>query len=43
MVSFLFSPNGRMFQNDGFSLLPPTAGGNETAILKEISASYQMT
>jgi molybdate/tungstate transport system substrate-binding protein len=39
-VKFLFSDQGKkFFQNDGFSLLLPTAGRNETAIPKEISVS----
>lgn len=37
-VKFLFSDQGiKIFRNDGFSLLPPTAGGNKTAIPEEIS------
>ena len=36
-VKFLFSNQGKkIFQNDGFSLLLPTAGGNKTAIPEEI-------
>jgi molybdate/tungstate transport system substrate-binding protein len=39
-VKFLFSNQGKKtFQDDGFSLLPPTAGGNKTAIPEEISVS----
>jgi molybdate/tungstate transport system substrate-binding protein len=37
-VKFLFSNQGKkIFQNDGFSLLLPTAGGNKTAIPEAIS------
>ena len=39
-VKFLFSNQGKkVFQNDGFSLLLPIAGGNKTAIPEEISVS----
>jgi molybdate/tungstate transport system substrate-binding protein len=39
-VKFLFSNQGKkIFQDDGFSLLLPTAGGNKTAIPEEISVS----
>ena len=39
-VKFLFSNQGKkIFQNDGFSLLLPTAGGYKTAIPEEISVS----
>jgi molybdate/tungstate transport system substrate-binding protein len=38
-VKFLFSdPGKKIFENDGFKLLPLTAGGNKTAIPQEISA-----
>jgi ABC-type molybdate transport system substrate-binding protein len=38
-VKFLFSDQGKkIFENDGFKLLPLTAGGNKTAIPQEISA-----
>ena len=37
-VKFLFSDQGKkIFENDGFKLLPLTAGGNKTAIPQEIS------
>ncbi|MFZ0514693.1 MAG: extracellular solute-binding protein [Candidatus Nitrosopolaris sp.] len=37
-VKFLFSDQGKkIFENDGFKLLPLTAGGNKTAIPSEIS------
>jgi molybdate/tungstate transport system substrate-binding protein len=39
LVKFLFSDQGKkIFENDGFKLLPLTAGGNKTAIPQEISA-----
>ena len=39
-VKFLFSNQGKkIFQNDGFSLLLPTTGGNKTAIPEEILVS----
>jgi molybdate/tungstate transport system substrate-binding protein len=39
-VKFLFSNQGeKIFQNDGFGLMLPTAGGNKTAIPEEISVS----
>ncbi|MFZ0512575.1 MAG: substrate-binding domain-containing protein [Candidatus Nitrosopolaris sp.] len=38
LVKFLFSEQGKkIFENDGFKLLPLTAGGNKTAIPREIS------
>ncbi|MFZ0224826.1 MAG: extracellular solute-binding protein [Candidatus Nitrosopolaris sp.] len=37
-VKFLFSDQGKkIFENDGFKLLPLTVGGNKTAIPQEIS------
>jgi len=37
-VKFLLSDQGKkIFENDGFKLLPLTAGGNKTAIPQEIS------
>jgi hypothetical protein len=36
-ATFLCPPK-KIFENDGFKLLPLTAGGNKTAIPQEISA-----